>query len=80
MTLCIPAMTYFPRKRIPSIISAEGLNFCVRYGYRCIPFAIITGSERSSHLSKRHSNKLLFRLSLRLISISPLNVSLHLHS
>ena len=26
-----------------STIGAEGLNFCVRYGNRCIPFAIVTG-------------------------------------
>ena len=26
----------------PSTISAEGLNFCVRYGNRCDPFAIVT--------------------------------------
>src|SRR5690554_2000931 len=27
----------------PSTISAERLNFCVRYGNRCDPFAIATG-------------------------------------
>ena len=27
----------------PSTISAEGLNFCVRYGNRCDPFAFVTG-------------------------------------
>ena len=26
-----------------STIGAEGLNFCVRNGYRCFPFAIVTG-------------------------------------
>jgi hypothetical protein len=27
----------------PSTIGAERLNFCVRYGNRCDPFAIVTG-------------------------------------
>ena len=35
-------MTYSPTKRIRSTIGAGGLNFCVRYGYRCDPSAIIT--------------------------------------
>lgn len=35
------AATYSPRL-LPSTISAEGLNFCVRYGNRCIPFAFAT--------------------------------------
>ena len=31
-----------PRRYHLSTISAEGLNFCVRYGNRCDPFAIAT--------------------------------------
>ena len=31
-----------PGSYLPSTISAEGLNFCVRNGNRCIPFAIVT--------------------------------------
>ena len=90
----ILAMTYLPSKRPASIVGAEGLNFCVRDGYRCDPFAIVTRIFISLSLllapSKLHSN---FRsltsslpslslpwLSARLISISPLNVSPHLHS
>ena len=40
--LLIPAMTYLFSKRIASIFGAEGLNFCVRDGNRCDPFASIT--------------------------------------
>ena len=28
---------------LSAIISAKGLNCCVRYGNRCDPFAIVTG-------------------------------------
>ena len=38
----ILAMTYLPSKRPASIVGAEGLNFCVRDGNRCDPFAIVT--------------------------------------
>ena len=38
----ILAMTYLSSKRIASIFGAEGLNFCVRDGNRCDPFASIT--------------------------------------
>ena len=34
----------FPGSHPPSIISAEELNFCVRYGNRCDLFAIVTRS------------------------------------
>ena len=40
--LLIPAMSYSPKKITLSTISAGGLNFCVRHGYRCDPSAIIT--------------------------------------
>ena len=40
--LLILAMTYLSSKRIASIFGAEGLNFCVRDGNRCDPFASIT--------------------------------------
>ena len=35
-----------PGRLQPSTIGAEGLNFCVRYGYRWFPFAIATGISR----------------------------------
>ena len=44
-----------PGRLQPSTIGAQGLNFCVRYGNRWIPFAIATGSpaglgaSRSAH-------------------------------
>ena len=40
----IPATSYSPGRFQPSTIGAEGLNFCVRYGNRWYPFAIITGN------------------------------------
>ena len=62
--LTILAMTYLPSKRTASIVGAEGLNFCVRDGYRCVTFAIVTRififSKKSSDLSKLHSNFLFF--------------------
>ena len=33
-----------PGRLQPSTIGAERLNFCVRYGNRWIPFAIVTGN------------------------------------
>jgi hypothetical protein len=57
----------------PSTISAEGLNFCVRYGYRCFPFAFVTGYI----LSKL--NKESFWSSPRPISIGQLKTLLPLH-
>ena len=35
----------FPGRVQPSIIGAEGLNFCVRDGNRWDPFAITTGNH-----------------------------------
>ena len=50
-----------PGRLQPSTIGAERLNFCVRYGNRWIPFAIVTGmpikglrSPRSSWFPLRH--------------------------
>ena len=34
----------FPARLQASIVSAEGLNFCVRNGNRWIPFAMATGN------------------------------------
>ena len=89
----ILAMTYLPSKRTASIVGAEGLNFCVRDGYRCVTFAIVTRIFiflRSLPTSQNYTvtfcspnfslPSLSFWLSPRLISISPLNVSPHLHS
>ena len=59
---------------VRTIFGAKVLNFCVRYGNRCIHFAIIT-----RHLSKL--DKFFFaRLSPRSISTGQLNTSLCLHS
>ncbi len=39
-----PAVGYSSRTGLgPSTIAAEGLNFCVRDGNRCDPFALTTG-------------------------------------
>ena len=54
------------------------LNFCVRYGYRCVHLAFITRLPLSSH--SKLDNNFFSRLSFRPISISPLNISLCLHS
>ena len=89
----ILAMTYLPSKRPASIVGAEGLNFCVRDGNRCDPFAIVTRIFNWSGSSPSQNYTVTFFLwlarflrfphswlSIRLISISPLNVSPHLHS
>ena len=34
------AATYSPARR--STIGVDGLNFCVRHGYRCTPFIFVT--------------------------------------
>ena len=39
-----PRCPILPGSCPPSTFSAEGLYFCVRYVYRCFPFAIITRS------------------------------------
>ena len=78
----------FPGSHPPSIFSAEKLNFCVRYGYRCVHHAIITRSSLSSILQDTQNQivvlsiqaRLPFRSSPRPISISPLNTSPCLHS
>ena len=40
----IPRRLTLPGRHHPSTISAGGLNFCVRYGNRCSPSAIVTES------------------------------------
>ena len=45
----------FPGAVAPSIVSAEELNFCVRYGYRWILFAITTGNLQGFAASKLHT-------------------------
>ena len=40
-----------PGRLQPSTIDAEGLNFCVRYGNRWNPFAIVTGNRVSFRAS-----------------------------
>ena len=49
----ILAMTYLPSKRVASIVGAEGLNFCVRDGYRCVPFAFVTRIFSSLEFASR---------------------------
>ena len=51
-SLILPSLPYGIRRRPtlpgrfqPSTISAERLNFCVRYGNRWIPLAIVTGNS-----------------------------------
>ena len=91
--LDILAMTYSPTKRIRSTIGAGGLNFCVRDGNRCDPSAITTrisilffrnlsqGSLKTTQCITSFFPTFLFLWSSpRLISISQLNVSLHLHT
>ena len=62
-----------PGRLQPSTIGAERLNFCVRYGNRWIPFAIVTGiysgfsypenrTSRSLHLVKNQSLTSIFPL------------------
>ena len=71
-----------------TIFAAMMLNFCVRYGYRCVHHAIITRSSLSSILQDTQNQivvlylqaRLPFRSSPRPISISPLNMSPCLHS
>ena len=69
----ILAMTYLPSKRPASIVGAEGLNFCVRDGNRCDPFAIVTRIFNSLSLllapSKLHSNFLSLTSSLPSLSL-----------
>ena len=43
----------FPGSFPPSIFSAKGLNFCVRDGNRCDPFAIVTGLRILSQFAKQ---------------------------
>ena len=61
-----------------TIFAVKMLNFCVRYGYRCVHLAFITRLPLSSH--SKLDNNFFSRLSFRPISISPLNISLCLHS
>ena len=71
-----------------TIVAVMMLNFCVRYGYRCVHHAIITRSSLSSILQDTQNQivvsffqaRLPFRSSPRPISISPLNMSPCLHS
>ncbi len=68
-----------------STIGAEGLNFCVRYGHRCFPFAIVTGIfpiflfSKVLHAPSKPHNAELLRSSPRPISIRQLSALLHLH-
>ena len=38
-----------PGRYQPSTIGVKRLNFCVRYGYRCVPLAIVTGRTNSAY-------------------------------
>ena len=81
-------LSTFPGSLPPSIIDAKDLNFCVRHGYRCFLFAIITGFFSlfdCTFKTKQYSNDSLLRysffswLSPRPISTDQLNTLLHLH-
>ena len=74
-----------------STIGAEGLNFCVRNGNRCFPFAIVTGiflpslflkvlTALKAHLcTLKTAQCRALRSSPRPISIRQLSALLHLH-
>ena len=47
-----------PGRLQPSTIGAERLNFCVRYGNRWDPFAIVTGILSGSYPENRTSRLL----------------------
>ena len=61
-----------PRRLHLSTISAKGLNFCVRYGNRCDPFAIVTGYVLSLKVvsSKLHSKYIFGQVLDLLVSLS----------
>ena len=61
----------FPGALAPSIVSAEELNFCVRYGYRWILFAITTGNFKALQ-----PQNFTLRFSLRLKN-APCTSSVH---
>ena len=55
-----------------AILAAEMLNFCVRYGYRCVHHAIITRSSLSSILQDTQNQTVVFLLSSSLaFSVKP---------
>ena len=65
----------------PTIVAAEVLNFCVRYGYRCLHFAFITGSFWGYPSKPNNSLSCLSSwLSPRPISINLLHTSLCFHT
>ena len=51
----------FPGAGAPSIVSAEELNCCVRYGYRWILFAITTGNFKACSLKTSHCASLCLK-------------------
>ena len=65
-----------------TIVAVMMLNFCVRYGYRCVHHAIATRSFEQiaqNWIISLYSNSNPSRLSPRPISIIQLNISLCLH-
>ena len=81
----IARRSILPGRRQPSTFDAKRLNFCVRYGNRCTPFAITTQSNCSLLLlghSKQHivfPQNLFLRSRPRPISTGQLNTLLCLH-
>ena len=71
----------FPGSCPPSIIGTTELNYCVRYGYRCVLCVIITEFLNTihSHLLSILINSPILWSSPRPISIGQLNTLLHLH-
>ena len=67
----------FPGRHQPSIFGTTELNFCVRYGNRCILFAIVTAYKLNKICSANLSLKPWS--SVRPISIGQLNTLPYLH-
>ena len=64
-----------PGRCQPSTFSAVRLNFCVRYGYRWFPYAIVTGNLALPRLQNRTVDSgFTFFLSLR-SSFRPISIS-----
>ena len=49
-----------PGRYHPSTIGVKRLNFCVRYGYRCLPLAIVTRLKTTLELLVYFKHELLW--------------------
>ena len=59
-----------PGRYHPSTIGVKRLNFCVRYGYRCLPLAIVTRLKTTLELLVYFKHELLGQVLDILVSIS----------